>query len=64
MKIVITFLVVALVAMLIIALVSDNPNILNYERVLQDKYSSWEMDLKEREDAIRQKELELKKEKN
>ncbi len=64
MKIVITFLVVALVAMLIIALVSDNPNILNYERVLQDKYSSWEMDLKEREDVIRQKELELKKEKN
>ena len=64
MKIVITFLVVALVAMLIIALVSDNPNILNYERVLQDKYSSWEMDLKEREDIIRQKELELKKEKN
>ena len=64
MKIVITFLVVALVAMLIIALVSDNPNILKYERVLQDKYSSWEMDLKEREDVIRQKELELKKEKN
>lgn len=64
MKIVITFLVVALVAMLIIALVSDNPNILNYERVLQDKYSSWEMDLKERENVIRQKELELKKEKN
>jgi hypothetical protein len=64
MKIVITFLVVALAAMLIIALVSDNPNILNYERVLQDKYSSWEMDLKEREDVIRQKELELKKEKN
>ena len=64
MKIVITFLVVALVAMLIIALVSDNPNILNYERVLQDKYASWELELKEREEIIREKELELKREQN
>lgn len=64
LRIVIAFLVVALIAMLVIALVSDNPNILNYERVLQDKYSSWELDLKEREDAIRQKELEIIREKN
>lgn len=61
MRIVITFLVVALIAMLVIALVSDNPNILNYERVLQDKYASWELDLKEREEVIREKELELKR---
>ncbi len=64
LRIVIVFLVVALIAMLVIALVSDNPNILNYERVLQDKYSAWELDLKEREDIIRQKELELKRENN
>lgn len=62
MGIVIAALVVALIAMLVIAVVSDNPNILNYERVLQDKYASWEMELKEREADIREKELELKRE--
>lgn len=61
MGIVIAALVVALISMLVIAVVSDNPNILNYERVLQDKYASWEMELKEREADIREKELELKR---
>ena len=64
MGIVIAALVVALIAMLAIALVSDNPNILNYERVLQDKYASWEKELDEREELIREKELELKREQN
>lgn len=64
LRIIIAFLVVALIAMMVIALVSDNPNILNYERVLQDKYASWELDLNQREDIIRQKELELKRENN
>ena len=64
MGIVIAALVVALIAMLAIALVSDNPNILNYERVLQDKYATWEKELDEREELIREKELELKREQN
>ena len=64
MGIVIASLVVALIAMLVIAVVSDNPNILNYERVLQDKYASWEKELDEREELIREKELELKREQN
>ncbi|MBR5421809.1 MAG: hypothetical protein IK115_11745 [Lachnospiraceae bacterium] len=60
--IVIAFLAAALVAMLVIAGFSDSPNILNYERVLQDRYADWEQDLKERESVLREKELELKRE--
>ena len=57
--VIIAFLVVAVIAMLVIAGVSDNPNILNYERVLQDRYAEWEMELKEREAKIREKERSL-----
>ena len=53
-------LILAIAAMFIIALKSDQPNIFNYERVLQDRYASWEEDLIEREQAVRDKELELK----
>lgn len=38
---------------------SPNPNILNYERALQDKYASWEEELSQREQVIREKEKEL-----
>lgn len=53
-------LVLAVVAMFGISLVSDQPNIVNYERVITDKYASWEQELTEREQAIREKERELK----
>ena len=59
--IVIIMLAIGLIAMLVIAGVSDSPNILNYERTLQDRYAGWETELKEREAAIREKELELKR---
>ena len=52
-------LVLAIAAMFMITLRSDNPNVLNYERVLTDKYASWEQELTERERAVREKELEL-----
>ena len=52
-------LVLAIAAMFMITLRSDNPNVLNYERVLTDKYASWEQELTEREQAVREKELEL-----
>lgn len=45
--------------MFVIALSSDNPNILNYERALTDKYSAWEEELSQREQNIREKEREL-----
>ena len=52
-------LVLAIAAMFMITLRSDNPNVLNYERALTDKYASWEQELTERERAVREKELEL-----
>ncbi len=52
-------LVIAVIAMFVIALNAQAPNILNYEQALQDKYSSWEQELSEREQNIRAKELEL-----
>lgn len=53
-------LIVAVIAMFVITLTSDQPNILNYERALTNRYASWEQELTEREQAVREKERELK----
>lgn len=53
-------LAIAICAMFYISLKSDQPNIFNYERALLDKYASWQQELTEREQAVRDKELELK----
>lgn len=53
-------LVAAVIAMFVITLKSDQPNILNYEKNLVNQYSAWEQELTEREQAVREKELELK----
>ena len=45
--------------MFVITIKSDNPNILNYETALQNRYSAWEQELNDREKAIKEKELEL-----
>ena len=47
-------------AMFTITIRSDNPNVLNYERVITDRYAQWEQELTERENAVREKEKELK----
>ncbi len=52
-------LVIAVAAMFVIATTSDNPNIINYENSLVNKYASWEQDLSEREDRIREEEKRL-----
>lgn len=52
-------LVVAVIAMFAIALNSDQPNVLNYEKALTNKYASWEQQLTEREQAVREREREL-----
>lgn len=52
-------LAIAVIAMFVITLTSDNPNILNYQRAITDHYAAWEQDLTERENAIRIKEHEL-----
>lgn len=60
LSIILNVLLIGLViAMFVITLNSDNPNILNYENVLLNKYASWEQDLSDREAAVREKELEL-----
>lgn len=54
------FLVIMVIAMFVITLTGKNPNILNYERVITDKYAGWEQELTEREAVIREKERELR----
>lgn len=52
-------LVLAIIAMFYISFVSEQPNIINYERVLLDRYASWEQELTEREQVIKDREREL-----
>ena len=52
-------LVLMVIGMFFIAKTGDNPNVINYEVAIQDKYAAWEQDLTERESVIREKELEL-----
>ena len=53
------FLGSLIAAMFYITLTSDNPNILNYEQSILDKYAEWEQNLQERESKIRAREREL-----
>ncbi len=53
-------LTAAIVAMFGIALNADQPNILNYEKAITNRYASWEQELTEREQIVREKERELK----
>lgn len=53
-------LALAVCAMFSIALNSENPNIFNYERAIRDKYAVWDQELTEREQAVREKERELR----
>ena len=52
-------LVAAVGAMFVITLTSDQPNILNYERTLVNKYAAWEQELTEKENQIREKERQI-----
>lgn len=52
-------LVLAMVAMFVISLNSDNPNIINYKQAITNQYATWEQELTERERAIREREREL-----
>lgn len=46
-------LVIVVIAMFVIASSTSTPNILNYERKIQDKYSAWAEQLKEKEEELR-----------
>lgn len=54
------FLVIAVIAMFVITLNSENPNILNYETAINNKYAYWAEQLGEQESNLREKEKELK----
>ena len=45
--------------MFYVTLKSDNPNILNYEQNLINKYANWDQELTERERSIREKERRM-----
>lgn len=49
-------LAVSVITMMFLAGTSDNINILNYENKIIDKYSSWEQDLQEREQMLKEQE--------
>ncbi len=52
-------LVIVIIALFVITSSADNPNIINYENALIDKYSSWETELNEKDKELRAKEREL-----
>lgn len=45
--------------MFFITLDSKNPNIVNYEKSIVDRYAGWEQELSERENILREREKEL-----
>ena len=45
--------------MFVILKTSSNANIINYEVAIQNKYASWQSQLKEQEESIKAKEKEL-----
>ncbi len=51
-------LVLLVIGMFYIARSSSNPNIINYENALVNKYAAWEEELSARENSVREKELE------
>ncbi len=54
-------LVIMVIAMFVISLQAENPNMINYRTAILNQYSEWEQELNEREAAVKQKELELEK---
>lgn len=60
-----TLIMVNVILILLIAVLfyisvnASNPNILNYRTAIQNEYSEWEQELKEREARVREKEQQL-----
>ena len=53
------FLLLVVIGMIVITLLDDSPNIINYENKILNQYTEWEEELKEREQIIKEKEQEL-----
>lgn len=52
-------LLALVIIMFVISTTSSNPTVLNYEKVIQNRYAEWEQQLSDREQVIREKEREL-----
>lgn len=52
-------LFIMVIAMFVITLQAENPNMINYRTAILNQYSDWEQDLAQREEAVREKELKL-----
>ena len=59
LRLTVAALVVMIIAMFVISMNSENPNILNYKTNLENKYASWDQELNERERTVKEKEYEL-----
>lgn len=55
----VVIMAVAIVALFVISLNANTPNIINYRNNIQNEYATWEQELKDREKAVRDKEREL-----
>ncbi len=53
------FLLLVVIGMIVITLLDDSPNIINYENKILNQYAEWEEELKEREQIIKEKEQQL-----
>ena len=52
-------LVILVISLFAIAMTGETPNILNYRNAVTNQYASWDEELTEREQAVREKEREL-----
>ena len=50
------FLLLVAVGMIVITLMDEHPNIINYENKIVDKYAQWEQELEERERSLKERE--------
>lgn len=56
-------LVIVIIAMFVILKTSSNPNILNYEVTIQNRYAQWQQELQLEEESLKAREQELNKKK-
>lgn len=53
------FLFIVAAGMAVVTLTSEHPNIVNYENKIIEKYETWETDLENREQVLKEREKEL-----
>ena len=52
-------LILLIIALFVSNIKGSTPTVLNYKYAIENEYASWEQELKERENAVREKEREL-----